>query len=82
MPLKQYLDFLPGGLAAAQLEGWLRFLGRRQFDFAVRPVLARDEVPGVLLSADQSKMGRLGFATWLKNKPFTHDAEDALYRLQ
>jgi len=82
MPLKQYLDFLPGGLAAAQLDAWLRLFGRGQFDFAVRPVLARDEVPGVSLSADRNKMGRLGFATWLKNKPFAHDAEDALYRLQ
>ncbi len=82
MPLKEYLDFLPGGVAAEQLHAWLRLFGRGQFDFAVRPVLARAEVPGVLLSADQNEMGRLGFATWLKNKPFTHDAEDALYRLQ
>ena len=82
MPLMQYLDFLPGGMAAAQLEDWLRLFGRGQFDFAVRPVLARAEVPGVLLCADDCDMGRLGFSSWIKNRPFTHDAEDALYRLQ
>jgi type VI secretion system protein ImpH len=82
MPLKQYLDFLPGGAAAAQLHAWLRLFGRGQFDFAIRPVLARDQVPHTLLTADQANMGRLGFSSWIKNKPFTHDAEDALYRLQ
>jgi type VI secretion system protein ImpH len=82
MPLELYLDFLPGGRASAQLDAWLRLFGRGQFDFAVRLVLARDQVPGVLLSAEQSSMGRLGFASWLRNKPFTKDADDALYRLQ
>jgi type VI secretion system protein ImpH len=81
MPLARYQSFLPGGTAAAQLESWLRLLGRGEFDFAVRPVLARDEVPGVPLTSDQGTMGRLGFATWLKIKPFCRDADDALYRL-
>jgi type VI secretion system protein ImpH len=81
MPLQQYLDFLPGGTAALQLGAWLRLFGRGQFDFAVRPVLAQNDVPGTLLSADQSSMGRLGFSSWIKNKSFTHDAEDAFYRL-
>jgi type VI secretion system protein ImpH len=81
MPLKQYQDFLPGGVAARQLEAWLRLFGQGEFDFAVRLVLAREEVPGVLLTPEQNGMGRLGFESWLKNRPFLHDAEDAVYRL-
>jgi type VI secretion system protein ImpH len=81
MSLKQYQDFLPGGVAARQLEAWLRLFGQGEFDFAVCLVLAREEVPGVLLTANQNEMGRLGFESWLKNRPFLHDAEDAVYRL-
>jgi type VI secretion system protein ImpH len=81
MSLKQYQDFLPGGIAARQLEAWLRLFGQGEFDFAVRLVLAREEVPGVLLTSEQNGMGRLGFESWLKNQPFLHDAEDAVYRL-
>lgn len=81
MPLRQYLDFLPGGLAAQQLEAWLRLLGKGEFDFAVRLVLAREQVPGVMLTAEPGGMGRLGFASWIKNKPFLQDAADAVYRL-
>ncbi|HEY0784491.1 MAG TPA: type VI secretion system baseplate subunit TssG [Acidobacteriaceae bacterium] len=82
MPLRQYMDFLPGGAAALQLAAWLRRFGRGEFDFAVRLVLARDQVPGVLLTEAESGMGRLGFASWLKNRPFLEDADDALYRVQ
>lgn len=81
MPLQQYNDFLPGGSAARQLESWVRLFGRGEFDFNVRLVLARDEVPGVALVAGKAGMSRLGFASWLKNKPFMHDAADALYRI-
>jgi type VI secretion system protein ImpH len=81
MSLKKYQDFLPGGAAAKQLEAWLRLFGHGEFDFAVRLVLARDEVPGMLLTSEQEGMGRLGFESWLKNKPFLQDAEDAVYRL-
>jgi type VI secretion system protein ImpH len=81
MSLKRYQDFLPGGVAARQLEAWLRLCGQGEFDFAVRLVLAREEVPGVLLTSKQGGMGRLGFESWLKNRPFLHDAEDAVYRL-
>jgi type VI secretion system protein ImpH len=81
MSLEQYRDFLPGGHAAQQLADWLRMFGRGEFDFAVRLVLAREQVPGVRLSADPDEMGALGFTSWLKNKPSPRDAEDAVYRV-
>ncbi len=82
MPLKQYLEFLPGARAHRELAAWLRFYAREEFDFVVQLVLARDEVPPVQLANDQQTMPRLGFASWLKNKPFERDPDEAMYRLQ
>ena len=81
MPLARYLQFLPGGEAHEQLAAWLRFYGRREFDFVVQLVLERNEVPPVKLSAEAGEMARLGFASWLKNKPFGRDPDEATYRL-
>jgi type VI secretion system protein ImpH len=81
MSLEQYQDFLPGGDGARKLEGWLRLFGKNEIDFVVHLVLAQEEVPGVLLTSDKGEMRRLGFESWLKNRPFTHDADDVSYRL-
>ncbi len=81
MPLERYLQFLPGGEGHEQLTTWLRFYGRREFDFVVQLVLQRNEVPPVMLTPDQSQMARLGFASWIKNKPFARDPDEATYRL-
>lgn len=81
MKLERYLEFLPGAAAYEQLASWLRFYGRREFDFVVQLVLLREDVPAVLLTAEQELMPRLGFASWLKNKPFGRDPDEATYRL-
>ena len=82
MPLARYHQFLPGGEAHKQMAAWLRFYGRGEFDFVVKLVLDRKEVPPVLLSSEQGEMTRLGFASWIKNRPFTRDPDEATYRLQ
>ena len=81
MPLARYLQFLPGGEAHQQMATWLRFYGRGEFDFVVKLVLQCDEVPSVLLSSEEGKMARLGFASWIKNRPFVRDPDEATYRL-
>lgn len=81
MPLARYLQFLPGGEAHAELAAWLRLYGRREFDFVIQLVLERDEVPPVKLSLEKEDMARLGFASWLKNKPFVRDPDEATYWL-
>ncbi len=81
MPLTQYLAFLPGARAYDQLAAWLRFYSRREFDFVIQLVLQRNDVPPVLLSAQENEMARLGFASWLKTKPMDRDPDEATYRL-
>ena len=81
MHLARYTDFLPGESAYHQLAAWLRFYGRKEFDFVVQLVLLRDDVPPVLLSSQEEDMARLGFASWLKTRPFVRDPDEATYRL-
>ncbi len=81
MPLDRYLDFLPGARAYRQLAAWLRFYGRQEFDFVVQLVLLREDVPAVLLTSEEAAMARLGFASWLKTKPFRRDPDEARYRI-
>lgn len=81
MPLAQYREFLPGAAAHRQLAAWLRFYSRQELDFIVQLVLARDEVPEMKLTSDESEMGRLGFASWLKLKPFERNPDEATYRM-
>jgi type VI secretion system protein ImpH len=81
MPLSQYLDFLPGASAHRQLAAWLRLYSRQQLDFVVRLVLAKEDVPEIRLTSEEGEMARLGFASWLKKKPFTRDPDEATYRM-
>jgi type VI secretion system protein ImpH len=81
MPLIRYADFLPGESAYFQLAAWLKLYGRQEFDFVVQLVLLREDVPPVLLSSQQDEMARLGFASWIKTRPFVRDPDEATYRL-
>ena len=79
MPLSRYRDFLPGTRGHAELSAWLKFYSRRAFDFVVQLVLERDEVPRVALKTGVSFHGRLGYETWLKNKPMQRDPDETTY---
>ena len=81
MPLARYWEFLPGNAAATQLAAWLRYYAHGEFDFLIRLVLMREEVPEIKLTAQPEEMARLGFASWLKLKPFQRDPEEAMYFL-
>ena len=79
MPLERYRQFLPGERGQKELESWLMFYSRRQFDFVVQLVLAREEVPDTVLLTEQSP--RLGYESWLKVKPFHRDPDETTYVL-
>lgn len=79
MPLERYRQFLPGERGQRELEAWLKFYSRRQFDFVVQLVLAREEVPGTELTTEKSP--RLGYESWLKVKAFQRDADETTYVL-
>lgn len=79
MPLERYRQFLPGARGQKELEAWLMFYSRRQFDFVVQLVLAREEVPHTVLLTQESP--RLGYESWLKVKPFHRDPDETTYVL-
>ncbi|MEQ1759506.1 MAG: type VI secretion system baseplate subunit TssG [Vicinamibacterales bacterium] len=71
LTLNQYESFLPGGFRLTQLVDWVRFHVNLEFDWDVRLVLARREVPLLRLGA-----GRLGWTTWLGRRREARDAAD------
>jgi type VI secretion system protein ImpH len=79
MPLERYREFLPGARGQKELEAWLMFYSRRQFDFVVQLVLAREEVPQTVLLTEESP--RLGYESWLKVKALQRDPDETTYIL-
>ena len=76
---EQYEQFLPTGRAYEQLRTVARFFSHDQFDFEMQLVLAREDVPGCVIGADDTPP--LGWRTWLRTKPFAHDADDTILTL-
>ena len=72
MNLADYERMLPTGASFRRLRDWVRFYTSDQYSWDVQLVLAKGEVPPIQMG----KAGLLGWTTWLKTKPFDHDAED------
>lgn len=81
MALDQYRQFLPGARAQKELEAWLSFYSRREFDFVVQLVLDREDVPHTVLLTEREQSPRLGYESWLKVKPFHRDPDETTYVL-
>lgn len=81
MSFERYRDFLPGARASVELHAWLRLYSSREFDFVVRLVLERDEVPRIRLGDDGIGASRLGLVSWVKNQSMNRDPDEATYRL-
>ncbi|WP_158823577.1 type VI secretion system baseplate subunit TssG [Granulicella sp. S156] len=79
LPFDRYTQFLPGASAHKELTAWLRFYSNRSLDFLVQLVLEREETPPVVLG-DRSALGpRLGFVSWIKNRPLGRDPDEATF---
>jgi type VI secretion system protein ImpH len=74
----QYERFLPGGDAHEPLRALVRFFTGDEIDFELQLVLARDEVPQVVLGGDDAGSVSLGWSTWLKTKPLGRDADETI----
>jgi len=72
MKLVEFERLLPLGDSFKRLCDWIRQYAGDHYSWDLRLVLARDEVPAIQIG----RYGRLGWTTWLKTKPFGHDAED------
>lgn len=82
MSLERYRQFLPGAAGQKELQAWLRFYARGEFDFVVQLVLDRDEVPQTVLPAQRELGQRLGYESWLKARPFSRDPDETTYVLE
>ena len=86
---KQYDDFLPGGTALLRLRELVRLYTDDQLDVELQLVLARDDVPQCILGQPDDEDGGglgsgrlpLGWATWLRTAPSTHDRDDTVFVL-
>jgi type VI secretion system protein ImpH len=81
MPFAQYREFLPGAQGCRELASWLRLYGNRELVFVVQLVLAREEVPGLHLGETGPSAGRLGLVSWIKNRDFERDPDEAFYEV-
>ncbi len=78
----QYNEFLPGGAGHEALRSLTRFYSDGDHDFEVQLVLARDQVPGVVLGGEQeSDTVPLGWCTWVKTQAFSRDADETTLTL-
>jgi len=85
---EQYEAFLPGTRAAEDLVSWMRFYLGPEFDWDVRLVLKRDQVPRAQLTRRGAESGRpetapirLGWVSWLGRRSRPDDAADLTLQL-
>lgn len=75
LTLDQYEAFLPGGTLIQKLVDWVRLYCCYEFEWDVRLVLRKDEVPPLTLG----RSGRLGWTSWLGNRQAASDAGDLCF---
>jgi len=75
----EYDEFLPGGRAHAPLRQITQFFSDGQFDFEVQLVLHRDDVPGIVLGAEEKDAPPLGWCTWIRTRPMARDADETTF---
>jgi type VI secretion system protein ImpH len=78
--MQQYLAFLPGSPAHRVLSCWMAQLLGSEYEWDARLVLAAKQVPQTRLANAKSDQSRLGWTSWLGNRPRQQDAQDVLIR--
>jgi type VI secretion system protein ImpH len=73
LTLEQFRRLLPAGAQYASLARLVRFMAGPELDFDLQLVLKAGEVPGCTLGQEAPAPPMLGWTTWLKTRPFTHD---------
>lgn len=78
---EDYERFLPGGEAHRELAAITRFFARGELEFELRPVLRAEDVPGVVLDADEAESRPLGWSTWIRTRPRNRDGDETILSL-
>jgi len=74
MKLADFERLLPTGASFKRLCDWIRLYVGDEFTWDAQLVLAKEEVPAIQFG----KVGKLGWTTWLKTKPFETDSADLI----
>jgi len=75
----QFRQFVPNGKSLPTLGQLVRTYAGPQWDFDVQPVLRAAQVPWCRLGGDGRDPSRLGWNTWVRNRPLKRDADDAVF---
>jgi type VI secretion system protein ImpH len=78
LDLKRFRELLPCERGFRSLVELTRFFAGMTLDFDVQLILKAAEVPFCRLQKPGSSALRLGWSSWLKSKPFSRDAADAV----
>jgi type VI secretion system protein ImpH len=81
LTLERYADFLPDGKSWEPLRAWVRFFSNDEWDFEVKLVLERRQVPACTLGAEGTAGPQLGWVSWVKSMPFGRDPGDTVLDL-
>jgi len=76
----KFQAFLPNGSAHKPFKAMVRFMVGLEFDFDAQLVLAKDEVPGTILTTRARRRPMLGWTSWLKSRPFEEDDRQVVVR--
>ena len=82
LTLERYADFLPDGQAYEALGTWARFFSNDEWDFEVKLILEREQVPACTLGAEGASGPQLGWVSWVKSVPFGRDPDDTVLALK
>ncbi len=82
LTLERYADFLPDGQSFEPLRSWVRFFSNDEWDFELKLILEREQVPACTLGADGVSGPQLGWVSWVKSAPFQRDPGDTVLALE
>lgn len=82
LTLERYAEFLPGGRSWEPLQAWVRFFSNDEWDFEVKLILEREQVPACTLGAEGASGPQLGWVSWVKSVPFSRDPDDTVLALK
>jgi type VI secretion system protein ImpH len=66
MSFREFNELLPGSARLASLVALVRYLVGAEYEFEVRLVLKKEELPPLALGATGQEAPRLGWSTWMK----------------
>ncbi len=82
LSLERYADFLPYGRSFETLGGWVRFFSNDEWDFEVKLILEREQVPACALGAEGVSGPQLGWVSWVKSVPFNRNPDDTVLSVE